>query len=181
MLQALAKGKATPQEMAELAKKKLRNKIPELKLALEGKVEEHHRFLLQLQLDRLKAVEEDLVMLEQRIQQKLEPFAAQLASLDEIPGVDWTLAAVIGAPRLFAGLGNAFGTQIRTQFAQQQSTFRSAGGSGAFRQSADRSISVAHVAREFLHTTGTQDYPTMHLSGRDGNVLPHFPQRVSQD
>jgi transposase len=40
-------------------------------------------------------VEEDLVMLEQRIQQKLEPYAAQLASLDEIPGVDWTLAAVI--------------------------------------------------------------------------------------
>jgi transposase len=95
MLQALAKGIASPQEMAELAKKKLRNKIPELQLALEGKVEEHHRFLLQLQLDRLKAVEEDLVKLEQRIQQKLEPYAAQLALLDEIPGVDWTLAAVI--------------------------------------------------------------------------------------
>jgi len=95
MLEALVEGKATPQEMAELAKKKLRNKIPELQLALEGKVEEHHRFLLKLQLDRLKAVEEDLAKLEQRIQQKLEPYAAQLALLDEIPGVDWTLAAVI--------------------------------------------------------------------------------------
>jgi transposase len=95
MLQALAEGEATPQEMAELAKKKLRNKIPELQLALEGKVEEHHRFLLKLQLDRLKAVEEDLVILEQRIQQKLEPYAAQLVLLDEIPGVNWTLAAVI--------------------------------------------------------------------------------------
>src|SRR5262249_31584625 len=31
----------------------------------------------------------------QRMQQKLEPYTAQLALLDEIPGVDWTLAAVI--------------------------------------------------------------------------------------
>ncbi len=95
MLEALVEGKATPQEMAELAKRKLRKKIPELELALEGKVEEHHRFLLHLQLDRLQAVEEDLARLEQRIEEKLKPYATQLALLDEIPGVDWTLAAVI--------------------------------------------------------------------------------------
>src|SRR3989475_11948918 len=95
MLHALAEGKDTPQDMAKLAKQKLRDKIPQLELALEGKVEGHHRFLLKLQLDRLKAVEEDLAMLEQRMRQKLEPFATQLALLDQIPGVDWTLAAVI--------------------------------------------------------------------------------------
>src|SRR5580692_4937111 len=50
ILRALVEGKATPQEMAELAKGKLRKKIPELEPALEGKVEEHHRFLLRLQL-----------------------------------------------------------------------------------------------------------------------------------
>jgi len=49
MLRALIAGKATPQEMAELAKGLLRKKIPELELALEGKLEEHHRFLLELQ------------------------------------------------------------------------------------------------------------------------------------
>jgi len=95
MLRALIAGKATPQEMAELAKGLLRKKIPELELALEGKLEEHHRFLLALQLQRLEAAEKDLAALEQHIQQKLEPYAAQLALLDEIPGVDWTLAAVI--------------------------------------------------------------------------------------
>ena len=95
MLQALVEGKATPQEMAELAKKKLRKKIPELELALEGKVEEHHRFLLKLQLGRLQGVEKDLAHLEQRIQEKLQPYQEQLALLQEIPGVDWTLAAVI--------------------------------------------------------------------------------------
>ena len=51
---------------------KLRNKIPQLQLALEGKLEEHQRFLLQLQQDRLDAAERDLLTLEQRIQQKLE-------------------------------------------------------------------------------------------------------------
>ena len=95
MLRALIAGKATPQEMAELAKGLLRKKIPELQLALEGKLEEHHRFLLELQLQRLEAAEKDLAVLEQRIRQMLEPYAAQLALLDEIPGVDWTLAAVI--------------------------------------------------------------------------------------
>lgn len=95
MLKALAEGKASPQEMAELAKRRLRSKIPQLELALEGKVEAHHRFLLKLQLERLQAVEEDLATLEQRIQQKLEPYAVQLTLLQEIPGVDWTLAAVI--------------------------------------------------------------------------------------
>ena len=95
MLRALVAGKATPQEMAELAKGLLRKKIPELEPALEGKVEEHHRFLLRLQLDRLEAAEKDLAILELRIHEKLEPYATQLALLQEIPGVDWTLAAVI--------------------------------------------------------------------------------------
>jgi transposase len=97
MLRALIEGKADPKEMAELAKRKLRSKIPALELALEGRVEEHHRFLLKLQLDRVESVEKDLEVLEQRIRQKLEPYAAQLSLLDEIPGVDWTLAAVIVA------------------------------------------------------------------------------------
>ena len=95
MLRALIAGKATAQEMAELAQRKLRSKIPQLQLALEGKLEGHHRFLLKLQLDRLERAEGDLAVLEQRIQEKLEPYAAQLALLREIPGVDWTLAAVI--------------------------------------------------------------------------------------
>jgi transposase len=95
MLRALIEGKATPQEMADLAKGLLRKKIPELEPALEGKLEEHHRFLLRLQLERLEAAEKDLAVLGQRIQEKLKPYEAQLALLQEIPGVDWTLAAVI--------------------------------------------------------------------------------------
>jgi len=81
--------------MAQLAKRQMRKKIPVLELALEGKVEEHHRFLLRVQLRRLQAVEEDLSVLEHRIQEKLQPYAAEATLLDEIPGVDETLAAAI--------------------------------------------------------------------------------------
>ncbi|HXY08974.1 MAG TPA: transposase [Terriglobales bacterium] len=83
--------------MAELAKRKLRSKIPELQLALDGKVEEHHRFLLKVQLDRVEAIEADLAILELRIREKLQPYAQQMTLLNEIPGVNFTLAAVIVA------------------------------------------------------------------------------------
>jgi transposase len=69
--------------------------LQNLRSALEGKLEEHHRFLLKLQLERLEAAEKDLTVLEQRIQEKLQPYATQLDLLQEIPGVDGTLAAVI--------------------------------------------------------------------------------------
>jgi transposase len=95
MLEALIEDKATLSEMAALAKGKMRRKIPQLELALEGKLQEHHRFLLRLQQRRLEAVDGELAILEQRIQQKLQPYATQLALLQEIPGVDGTLAAVI--------------------------------------------------------------------------------------
>ena len=95
MLHALVEGKATAPEMAQLAKRQMRKKIPELEMALEGKVEEHHRFLLRVQLRRLQAVEQDLSVLEHRIQEKLQPYAAEATLLDEIPGVDETLAAAI--------------------------------------------------------------------------------------
>jgi len=95
MLEALAEGTATPAEMAELARGRLRGKIPQLEPALEGRMEEHHRYLLKLQLRRLRDLDKDLAELDGRIQEKLQPYQKQLELLREIPGVDWTLAAVI--------------------------------------------------------------------------------------
>jgi hypothetical protein len=50
MLRALAAGEHTPEAMAALAKGRLRKKQGPLALALEGRMEAHHRFLLALQL-----------------------------------------------------------------------------------------------------------------------------------
>ena len=95
MLDALIEDQATPAEMAELAKGRLRAKISELQPALEGRLEEHHRYLLKLQRARLRALEGDLNELDTRIKEKLQPYQPQLELLREIPGVDWALAAVI--------------------------------------------------------------------------------------
>jgi transposase len=95
MLEKLAEGKATPAEMAELAKGRLREKIAELEPALEGRMEEHHRYLLQLQLRRLRDLDQDLKQLDSRIQAKLQPYREEMDLLMGIPGVDWGGAAVI--------------------------------------------------------------------------------------
>jgi transposase len=95
MLGKLAEGKATPAEMAQLAKGRLREKIAELEPALEGRMEEHHRYLLQLQLRRLRDLDQDLKELDARIQAKLQPYQQEMDLLMGIPGVDWGGAAVI--------------------------------------------------------------------------------------
>jgi transposase len=95
MLDALIEGRSTPAQMAKLAKGRLRDKLVELQLALEGSVGEHHRFLLAMQLRRLKGVEDELGTLDKRIEEKLEPYRAQHKLLMTIPGVNWYIAAVL--------------------------------------------------------------------------------------
>lgn len=95
MLEAIIEGTATPEQMAQLAKGQLRKKLTELQLALEGSVQQHHRFLLEMQLRRIKSVEADLALLDQLIDEKLEPYREQHKLLMSIPGVNWHVAAVL--------------------------------------------------------------------------------------
>jgi transposase len=95
MLRALLDGTLAPEQMAELAKGRLRNKLPELALALDGRVEEHHRFLLSMQLGRMEELEATIKKLDERIDEKLVPYQAQHKRLTQIPGVDRVGAAVI--------------------------------------------------------------------------------------
>ena len=57
MLEALIENKTTPAEMAELARGKLRRKREPLALALDGRMSEHHRYVLAFHLRRLAAIE----------------------------------------------------------------------------------------------------------------------------
>ena len=58
MLEAIVAGQQDSERLAEMSKGLLRNKIPELQLALEGRVTDHHRFLLRQLLDHLKYLRE---------------------------------------------------------------------------------------------------------------------------
>ena len=55
--------------------------------ALEGRLDEHHRFLLQLQLRRLDHTDSDLATLDARIDEALTPYREQCSRLEQIHGV----------------------------------------------------------------------------------------------
>ena len=95
MLEALRLGEAAPREMAELAKGRMRQKLSELELALEGRLLPHHQQLMGVQLKRLAQIEQDLMQLDAEIQVKLVPFAKELSLLDGIVGVDWVVATTL--------------------------------------------------------------------------------------
>jgi transposase len=95
MLRALIEGEQTPGEMAMLARGRMRRKQPELARALDGHIDEHHRFVLNLQLRRIIAAEADLAELEERLSEKLGRYDDEISRLMQIPGVDRITAATI--------------------------------------------------------------------------------------
>jgi transposase len=89
MIQALIEGKLSPAQMAELARKQLRRKIPELTEALAGRVSEHHRFMLKLHMGQIQRYEAEVADLDRRIEAVMTPLdRAAVTMLDEIPGLD---------------------------------------------------------------------------------------------
>jgi transposase len=95
MLQALIAGESDPEKLADLAKLRLRNKIPQLEEALYGKVSDHHRWMLKLLWDQLTNSEAFLVRLDERIEQLTRPQQPVLERLDAIPGIDRRVAEVL--------------------------------------------------------------------------------------
>src|SRR5262250_1581478 len=100
ILEAMLAGEQDSARLAEMSKGLLRNKIPELKLALEGRVTEHHRFLLRQLVDHLRFTESKLTEIEQEIDRRMHPFEDKVIRLCTIPGVDrvtaWGLLAEVG-------------------------------------------------------------------------------------
>jgi transposase len=97
MLKALIAGQQDPEALAELARKRLRAKIPELKLALHGRVTDHHRFLLRVLLEQLEALEGLIGQFDARIERALAPLAPAAERLRGAPGVGPQAAEVIVA------------------------------------------------------------------------------------
>ncbi len=95
MLRALIAGVTDPEKLAELARKRLRAKIPALRLALQGRVSDHHRFLLQLQLDQLQSLEDLIGRLNARIEAARASCAEAVELLQTIPGVSQRVAETV--------------------------------------------------------------------------------------
>jgi transposase len=87
MLAALVRGERDPQVLAELAKGKLRKKLPQLRQALRGRFGEHHGLLVGLALDHLEHLEAAIARLDARVDEVITPFTVARDRLDTITGV----------------------------------------------------------------------------------------------
>lgn len=95
MLEALIGGVRDPEQLADLAKRRLRRKIPELREALEGRFDVHHALLVSEMLARIDHADATIERLSAEIEQRMQPFRDLVALLDSIPGVDVRTAEVI--------------------------------------------------------------------------------------
>jgi transposase len=77
----------SPEQMAELAKGRLRTKLPELEKALEGYLSDHQRMLLKVCLQMIGSFDEAIAKLSQEIDVQMKPFESTAERLQTLPGV----------------------------------------------------------------------------------------------
>jgi transposase len=97
MLEALIEGDRDPAALADLAKRRMRAKIPELTEALNGRFGEHHAFLARVHLDLIDRHTAAINKLTGRIEVMIEPFQAFRTLICTIPGISTLTADVIVA------------------------------------------------------------------------------------
>jgi transposase len=95
MLEALIAARQTPAEMAQLARGRLRSRLPALQQALEGRVTDHHRFLLRQMLTQVDFLDQAIGQVQMQIERQLEPYHEAMELLQTIPGISATSAAAI--------------------------------------------------------------------------------------
>jgi len=88
MLEALTVGSTDPQVLSELAKGRLRKKLPELKKALEGRFRSHHGFMVAEILTHLDFLDEAIERVSQEVSSRIVPFSKMAELLDLIPGIN---------------------------------------------------------------------------------------------
>jgi transposase len=87
ILSALLAGQRDPQELAELSKGRLRRKIADLTLALEGRFRPHHAQLLARMLAHIDFLDESIAECEAQIEEMCRPFVQEIELLDTVTGV----------------------------------------------------------------------------------------------
>src|SRR4051794_26854060 len=101
MLEELIAGERDRAVLAELARTRMRLKIPELRLALEGGFSEHHALLLRMLLDHIDHLTAAIEKLDAQVEAEVAPFSTSVDLLCTIPGLGprtaWVFLAEAGA------------------------------------------------------------------------------------
>jgi transposase len=95
MLRALLAGERDPKVLAELARGRLRKRLPELREALRGRFGAHHAVMLRLALDHVEQLERSITALDGEVDRVIAPFAPARDRLDTITGVGKRAAETI--------------------------------------------------------------------------------------
>jgi transposase len=89
ILDALVEGRLAPEQMAELAHRRMEAKKPLLREALLGRVTDHHRFMLRQLLDQADALDRLVEGFDARVEAVMSPLEREAVKrLDEVPGFD---------------------------------------------------------------------------------------------
>jgi transposase len=91
----LKKDKLSREEIADMARGKLKSKVNQLVEALNGKVTNHHRFLLRLHLNNIAFLAEQIQEIDEQIQKCMIPFRKEETLIQTIPGISKTTAPAI--------------------------------------------------------------------------------------
>jgi transposase len=97
MVEALIAGESDPDTLAALAHRRIKAPPAALREALRGRVTNHHRFLLQLHLQQIDAINAAISAIDREVDVHVEPFRAAVLLLTTIPGVSDLSAQVIRA------------------------------------------------------------------------------------
>ncbi len=95
MMECLVEGRTDAEALAELARGRLRAKLPQLRQALQGGFKKHHAYLISAILAHVDYLEETLAGLQEQIEEQLRPCAEEQRRLQTIPGVQEKTAAVM--------------------------------------------------------------------------------------
>ena len=95
MLQELTNGKSNPKELAQLAKRRLRAKIPELEKALRGNLRRHHQMIIEQLLADIGLFAAQIAELDAYIENLLRQEQEIIDRLDDTPGINRRIAEIV--------------------------------------------------------------------------------------
>ena len=97
MLLAIVGGEEDPEKLAALARRRLKAKKEQLRDSLEGRLTDHHRFLLREYMRQIRGLDEMIERFDAKIEEQMKPFFEYLPLLDTIPGISQRAAENIVA------------------------------------------------------------------------------------
>ena len=107
MLRAIADGEEDPEVLSNFARRTMKKKKEDLKLALKGYISPHQRMMLKTILTHIDFLTEQINTLDQEVAQRVSDFQEDIDRLDSIPGI---------APRMAQQILSEIGTDVKNQF-----------------------------------------------------------------